>query len=80
MARSPAPLYNYYKSNGIVSVGVLRWNNLLTPPVLEQLLYNHNLGEEKWSAIPVYSGPGSIIDPPPWPSLPPVPQADEEEA
>jgi hypothetical protein len=75
-----APLYNYYKNNGISAVGTIRWNNLLTPPVLEQLLYNHALGEEKWIAIPIYSGPGSVISPPPWPGLPPMPPVEDEEA
>lgn len=56
MAESNAPLVDELKERGIVPVGALRWRLAKsdTPRlVLEQLLYEHGTGEQKWTEVPI---------------------------
>lgn len=54
-----APLYDALKAQGIVPQGAVRWNrekarDRCSFPVLEQLLYDHSTGAQKWVDVPVF--------------------------
>lgn len=54
-----APLFNELKSRGVVPEGAVRWNREKAKercsfPVLEQLLYDHNTGEQRWVDVPMF--------------------------
>lgn len=56
---SESPIYDRLRPAGIQTLGAIRWNRDIARaecsfPVLEQLVLDHNTGENHWVRVPIY--------------------------
>jgi hypothetical protein len=59
MPDSESPLYDKLRPAGIQTLGAIRWNRAIAKaecsfPVLEQLVLDHNTGQNHWVRVPIY--------------------------
>jgi hypothetical protein len=59
MPDSESPIYDQLRPAGIQVLGAIRWNCEIARkecsfPVLEQLVLDHNTGQNRWVRVPIY--------------------------